>query len=225
MNQTKIIIIFFAFIFIAGWFLLTPKHLQPGTEAINQTPANSAIINQTVTSSSPASIIKTPELAEPLDSALSRVAKKPFGLYVTPKNSPVSPEKFSGYHTGVDFEILPGEETLDVPVRAVCGGKLLLKKSVSGYGGVAVESCELADQQVTIIYGHLELTSINHEIGQAVAAGETIGLLGRGYSDETDGERKHLHLAVHKDAAVNLLGYVQDKKLLDGWINALDYMK
>ncbi|NTU99252.1 hypothetical protein HGA64_04600 [Candidatus Falkowbacteria bacterium] len=40
----------------------------------------------------------------PISDALSRVTKKPFGIKVSPKNSSVSPERFTGYHTGVDFE-------------------------------------------------------------------------------------------------------------------------
>jgi hypothetical protein len=30
--------------------------------------------------------------------------KKPFGIYITPENSPVQPENFTGYHTGIDVE-------------------------------------------------------------------------------------------------------------------------
>lgn len=141
-------------------------------------------------------------MALPLNAALKRVTKKPFSLYVSPDHSPVTPERFTGYHTGVDFEILPGEENKDIAVSAICAGKLLLKKSASGYGGVVVESCKLNNQNITIIYGHLKLSSINLKVNQTIAVGEKIGILGKGYSNETSGERKHLHLGIHKGVAV-----------------------
>src|SRR4030042_789723 len=75
-----------------------------------------------------------------------------------PQNSPVSPEKFKGYHTGSDFEIFPEELGVDVSVKAVCAGKLLLKEYATGYGGVAVQSCALDNNPITVIYGHLKLT-------------------------------------------------------------------
>lgn len=70
----------------------------------------------------------------PLEKYEERVTKKPFGIHITKTNSPVSPERFSGYHSGVDFEILPGEEDTDVEVRAICTGPLVMKKRATGYG-------------------------------------------------------------------------------------------
>jgi len=163
-------------------------------------------------------------LTSPISAYLLRVTKKPFGIKISPSHSPVSPEKFSGYHTGVDFEILPEEENKDVPVNAVCPGKLLLKKWASGYGGVAVESCQIGNEAATIVYGHLKLSSVKIKTGDSVKAGEPIGILGKGYSTETDGERKHLHLSIHKGAGVILLGYVQNKKDLDSWLDAMQYL-
>jgi len=216
----KILVIIIIVALIFGLSLLVVKYFQPKQNLVNQPP----VVNQVV-NNNPEPIIIQPKLALPLDQALSRVTKKPFGIYITPKNSPISPEKFSGYHTGVDFEIFPNEENKDITVSAVCVGKLLLKKYAAGYGGVAVELCKLDNQDVTIIYGHLKLSSIDLKVDQAIAAGEKIGILGKGYSSETDGERKHLHLGVHKGSTVNLLGYVQDKNLLSDWFNALDYLK
>src|SRR5947209_4518700 len=57
---------------------------------------------------------KASTLHEPVVGFLSRVTKKPFGIYVNPANSPVQPERFSGYHTGADAEY--GEVSADVPV-------------------------------------------------------------------------------------------------------------
>lgn len=159
----------------------------------------------------------------PLDRAKERITKKYFGIFITPQNSPVQPEKFSGYHTGTDFEIFPEEESMDVPVKAVCAGKLLMKKTATGYGGVATESCELKGEPITVVYGHLKLGSINFKIGDTINAGDTLGILGQGYSAETGGERKHLHLGFHKGTSVNILGYVQNKSELSGWLDPCQY--
>jgi len=212
----KILTIIIPAVLIIGLFLFTAKYFQPKPTLLNQPP----VINI-----DPKPLKAEPKLALPLSAALERVAKKPFSLYVTPNNSPVKPEKFTGYHTGVDFEIMPGEENKDIAVSAVCAGKLLLKKSAAGYGGVAVQSCKLDNQGITVIYGHLKLSSISLKVGQAIAPGEKIGLLGKGYSSETGGERKHLHLGLHKGAGINLLGYAKQKSQLAGWLNALDYLQ
>jgi murein DD-endopeptidase MepM/ murein hydrolase activator NlpD len=159
----------------------------------------------------------------PLDRASERVTKKPFGIYITPKTSPVQPEKFQGYHTGTDFEIFPEELNIDVPVHAVCNGKIILKEYASGYGGVAIESCELDSQPITVVYGHLNLASINLKAGDSISAGDLIGNLGNAYSTQTDGERKHLHLGFHKGSATNILGYVNLQSQLSDWIDPCLY--
>ncbi len=160
----------------------------------------------------------------PLDRAGERVTKKPFGIFVTPQNSPVQPERFRGYHTAADFEIFSEELNQDVPVRAICDGTLELKEYASGYGGVAVEACALDSQPITVIYGHLKLASISAKAGDKLKAGSAFGILGAAYSQETDGERKHLHLGIHKGGAINILGYVQNKAELSGWIDPCLYV-
>lgn len=185
---------------------------QPNNNQINSPAANN-------TTTAPANL-----LVDPIANAKSRITKKPFGIYITPKISPVQPEKFTGYHTGVDFETLPNEQNIDVLIYAVCAGKLLVKERASGYGGVAVQACELQGQAATIVYGHMRLTSIEATVGQPLTAGEQLGVLGTGYSQETDGERKHLHLGIHKGTAVNILGYVQQQSALSQWLNAADYL-
>ncbi|MDP1845177.1 MAG: hypothetical protein Q8L09_00330 [Candidatus Moranbacteria bacterium] len=47
--------------------------------------------------------------------------------------------------------------------------------------------------------------------------------MGKAYGAETDGERKHLHLGIHKGAGVNILGYVQSKAELSGWLDPCLY--
>lgn len=160
----------------------------------------------------------------PLDRAKERVSKKSFGIFITPQTSPVQPEKFHGYHTGTDFEIFPEELSAEVKIQAVCSGKLEMKKYATGYGGVAVESCILDNQPITVIYGHLRFSSIAVSPGADLKAGDTIGVLGDAYSVETSGERKHLHLGFHKGTSVNILGYVQNKAELSAWLDPCTYV-
>ena len=155
----------------------------------------------------------------PLDGAKERVTKKPFGIFMTPQNSPVQPEHFTGYHTGTDFEIFPEELNIDVQVKAVCSGKLLFKKYATGYGGVAVQACELEKQPITVVYGHLKPDSIKANVGDTLNASDALGILGKAYSSETGGERKHLHLGFHKGTAIDILGYVQNQAGLSGWLD------
>lgn len=164
-------------------------------------------------------------LKSPIDRVLQRLSKKPFGLKVSPGHSPVSPERFSGFHTGADFETFPEEQDRDVPIFAVCDGQLLLKKSASGYGGGAMQSCHINSQDVTVIYGHLRLSSIAAQAGQEIGTGQQLAVLGQGASLETDGERKHLHLGIHKGTNIDLRGYVQKQSELDGWIDPEPYLK
>jgi murein DD-endopeptidase MepM/ murein hydrolase activator NlpD len=120
----------------------------------------------------------------------------------------------------VDFETTPEEQSKDVPIRAACDGTLALKKFATGYGGVAVQRCTLGDAEVTVIYGHLRLTSITAKVGQTLKQGDAFAVLGTGFSKETDGERKHLHLGIHKGSIIDIKGYVQDPAALAGWIDA-----
>lgn len=159
------------------------------------------------------------KLVAPLDRAAERITKKSFGTYVTPQNSPVSPERFSGYHSGVDFEILSGEDSLDVPVYAICTGPLLTKQWVSGYGGVVVQQCDIEQQTVTVLYGHMRLASVTAAPDQTVQVNESLGVLGTGYSGETDGERKHLHMSIHRGNAITWAGYVSSKAALTDWMD------
>lgn len=153
----------------------------------------------------------------PMSRAGDRVTKKPFGIYITPPSSPVQPERFTGYHTGTDFEIFSGEERSDISVAAICGGTLLSVDTASGYGGIARQECLLNDQPVSVVYGHIQLLELAH--GQYLAPGHAFAVLGDGFSSETDGERKHLHLAVRKGATSDIRGYVQTRAELDSWID------
>lgn len=165
------------------------------------------------------------EIDLPMERARERVTKKPFGIKISPDNSPISPERFSGYHTGVDYEIFKGEENTDVQVFAICDGKLLRRETVSGYGGLIIQECELDNQSNTVLYGHIKISSAQQNIGEYISKGDKLALLGKGFSQETDGERKHLHLGIHKGTSIDIHGYVQNASELADWIDFEEYIK
>jgi hypothetical protein len=161
----------------------------------------------------------------PINNSLTRITKKPFGLFVTPENSPMTPEKFTGYHTGVDFETFSTEQNEDIFITTICEGGLLEKRWASGYGGVVAQECQFFGNPIIVVYGHLKLSSVTKNAGEILTTGEILGVLGQGFSVDTDGERKHLHLGIHKGDQINLRGYVQTEGELDEWINLEQYLK
>lgn len=223
--QKTLVVLVLVLLAAAGWFLFLEKNGPSGNFA--STPAanlngNSQNFPENASNSRTQNALPDPNanpFQPPLDRAAERITKKPFGIYITPQNSPVQPEKFRGWHTGTDFEIFPEELGTDVPAHAICSGKIAAKRSASGYGGVLVQNCTLNSQLVTVIYGHLKLASIQKNTGDQLDAGEMIGILGKAYSSETDGERKHLHLGIHKGTSINILGYVQNKNELSDWLD------
>jgi len=156
------------------------------------------------------------DLALPVGQFKQRITKKPFGLYVSPNNSPVRPEKFTGYHTAVDIEYEDIAE--DVPVFAVSDGRVVLSRTASGYGGVIMMEIKLDNAKHHVVYGHVR-PSYLPAVGQEFKKGEQISTLGTGYSAETDNERRHLHFGVLSNDRIDLRGYVQDQTELGGWID------
>jgi Peptidase family M23 len=182
-------------------------------------PSNESAQTTTPAPTSESNPAPTKQIADPISQAASRVTKKSFGTYVTPQNSPVSPEKFTGFHTGIDFETFDTEKDADVEIKTICAGKLVQKARASGYGGYAIQACTINGQAVTVIYGHLRQSSIAPTVGAVLNAGDHLAVLGTGYSTETDGERKHLHLSIHLGSSINIAGYVQTKNELSGWLD------
>jgi hypothetical protein len=214
MRKTYLIILF---VFVIGIIVVGILIFY---KSVNRTAQNQQPV---VTDNNPSE--PQPQADIPLVRARERVTKKPFGIKISPENSPIQPERFSGYHTGVDYEIFPGEENADVQVFAICGGNLLIKRTASGYGGALAQECNLENQAVTIIYGHIKLSSVKQKIGDYIAEGEKLAVLGKGYSTETDNERKHLHLGIHEGTIITLLGYVQKQSDLDQWIDFEKHLK
>jgi murein DD-endopeptidase MepM/ murein hydrolase activator NlpD len=166
-----------------------------------------------------------PAFGWPMDRADERVTKKPFGLKIEPGHSPVENDRFTGYHVGVDFETFADEQDIDIPVYVICDGPLVLKQFAKGYGGLAVQTCDLEGQPVSIIYGHLDLTSIAAQPNDLLERGQVIGQLGQGLSPETDGVRKHLHLGVYAGEKLDIRGYVQEELDTKNWLDPLAYME
>ena len=123
------------------------------------------------------------------------------------------------------FETFPEGEDEDVRITTICGGPLRSKTFAQGYGGVATQECLLKNQPILVVYGHLRLASIDRAVGAYLAPGTYIGNLGRGFTHETDGERKHLHLGVVRGSAPDLRGYVQDQSELSRWIDPVDLLE
>jgi len=156
-------------------------------------------------------------LVYPIKDAERRVTKKRFGQFVTPENSPVDPERFQGYHTGVDYEIFPDEADVPIPVFAIADGVLKQGSVVDRYGGVVVIEHQIDGMTYTILYGHLNPKDLLSGVNRIVSLGERIGSLGKGYTGQTDGGRKHLHLSVIKGGVLDRRGYVLTEGELERW--------
>lgn len=220
-NKIVLLLIFLA-LFVTGFFVVRKAQAPEisSQEFLMNSPETMNVMQQPKIANQEKQKNEKPiQASSPMDNALSRITKKPFGIFITSKNSPVQPERFSGYHTAVDLETFPDEQDTDVAVRVLCDGKLLSARSASGYGGVAVQSCILDGQAVTVVYGHIKLSSIVFKVGDELKTGEFLANLGSGLSTETDGERKHLHLGIHKGSSLNILGYVQSERELSNWID------
>lgn len=207
---------FFIFIILVfGFLVFLGRFILKGSGGVSgSTQKDFVVINPT----SPGEVFP---FVAPLDRVSERVTKKFFGTYVTPKSSPVQPERFSGYHTGVDFETFAEERGVDVVVHAICTGPLVMKRFAMGYGGIMVQRCGLDGKPVTVLYGHLRLSSITAAVGKEIKAGDSFAVLGAGYSHETDGERKHLHVGVHYGKVVDVHGYVSSSGELSAWSDVL----
>jgi len=194
-------------------FYLFPKSSPSPTNKPSDIPTSPATEEQ---SSNPSPSISQSELLKPIADFDARITKKFFGSYITPESSPVSPEKFSGYHTGVDVEYDDVEG--DVPVVAITSGEVVTSKFATGYGGVVVIKHLINDKPLFAIYGHLRPDTLP-EIDTEVSRGDTIGYLGTGYSSETDGERRHLHFGI--SLTNSILGYVTRQSDLSNWLDPL----
>lgn len=188
--------------------------IPPGTCTVGTCTAPSTDAGTATTTSS--------GLMLPVENFFERITKKPFGIYITPETSPVQPERFSGYHTGVDVEFT--DVLKDVRIRAIADGTVIYSGRANGYGGVVAVRHTIEGKNYVAVYGHLDPSTLV-ENRAAIKAGEWLGSLGKGYSAETDNERKHLHLSIHKGSTLTLAGYVKTESALDAWVDPLELLR
>ncbi|KAF2416471.1 peptidase M23 [Microbacterium sp. B35-30] len=100
----------------------------------------------------------------------------------------------SGYHQGVDLLSSCG-----TPLYAAAAGVVKVsQESYGGYGvGVSIDHV-IGGQQVNTLYGHMTYGSRQVSVGQSVAAGQLIGLVGSTGSSTAC----HLHFEVHINGSV-----------------------
>lgn len=152
-------------------------------------------------------------LTEPVSGFLEAITLKPFGIYITPETSPVQPDKFTGYHTGADAEVPAG-----TTVVAITDGIVLQSGNVQGYGGMIAIEHDIDGQRVVGVYGHLDPASLVAQ-DEDVVAGQRIGVLGDGFTEQTDGARAHLHLSLYRGAGLDVRGYARSEAELANWID------
>ncbi len=206
------------------------KNINQSTNTSTVSPANTNAPDSANTNISPpiianASVTPTPAVVVPMADFYSRVTKKPFGIYITPATSPIQPEKFTGYHTGADAETTATEQKIDVPISAIANGTVVFAGHVNGYGGVIIIEHKIGTEKITALYGHVRQSSILVKVHDQVHPGDRIAVLGTGYTSETDGERKHLHLGILKGYVINYKGYVEVQSALSAWHDPVAWLK
>lgn len=170
---------------------------------------------------------RSKDISYPLPETLNRPTPLHFGLYVTPdpENNPIDPpERFTGFHAATDFEVLPGEEgDVEVPVYTICHGPVAFSGFVEGYGGLLIQRCTIQKEEVTVLYGHLRIAGLPAE-KKSLKSGTQIGYLATGRTYDSGGNRKHLHLGIHKGSRLDFRGYVPTEQQLDQYINPMDIL-
>lgn len=152
-------------------------------------------------------------LSLPVDRYAERRTVKTHGKWIQ--------DRFRGFHLGDDVEFT--DTAAEVPVHAIADGTVQQAGRVSGYGGLVVIDHAIGGERLRALYGHLDLGSVSLSAGDTVTPGQVIGNLGEGGTDETDGERKHLHFALNRDTgAVRVQGYEQTPAALATWLNPSD---
>lgn len=147
----------------------------------------------------------------PIQGYVERRTAKDFGEYIS--------DRFVGYHVGDDIEY--EDVTEEVPVVAISDGAVERVQFVSGYGGFVL----IKHSDARAIYGHLDLGSVTLKPGDAVTKGQFIGNLGADRSQETDGERKHLHFGLYTGDPLRVNGYEQTVDAVHTWINPTEYFE
>lgn len=142
-----------------------------------------------------------------------RLTYKAFGEFIE--------DRFHGYHVGDDIEYQDTKEKISV--KAIADGIILQSGNVSGYGGLVVIQHTVKNTVLTALYGHIDLSLSSLKKGDAVRKGQFLANLGEHKSQETDGERKHLHFALYQGNKLRQQGYEPLKENVSLWINPYQF--
>ena len=200
MNKSVIIIIM-AIVVLggAGLYFISQQNIE-FPEKVEFSSVEDEIIIQSITAG----------LAPVIDQAQERIGENSFGIF----------KENRGYYTGIAFESFEDErEGKEVPVYVFCEGLLVEKRFAKGYGGIAIQKCMLEGQTVHVLYAHMDIDSIELNIGDELTPGTQLGNLGGHESAETDRAAKQLHFEIRKGIKPDIQGYVQTKEELTGWID------
>ncbi len=164
----------------------------------------------------------------PMADYAKRITVKSFGTLVDEafykgKEALFPFNRFSGYHAGVDLEVLP-DDPERVPVYAVAKGKITYIGTLSGYGGIILLA--LAGEDHTALYGHVKITGLRLKTGDVVPAGDVLTYLGDAFSKETSKERKHLHFGIYKGVDRYFRGHEPSwASLISKWMEPTEYLE
>ncbi|MDA1038436.1 MAG: M23 family metallopeptidase [bacterium] len=175
---------------------------------LSETAPEVSVISESETTSSP------DRVGLPVENYVNGRTMKVFGEYIE--------DRFKGYHVGDDVEVI--DKKREMPVMAIAEGVVRQVSRTSGYGGlVIIDHLNGQPDAVTALYGHLDLSSVSLKEGETVSLGDFIGNLGDDASEETDGERKHLHFALYPGGDARVAGYELKEEDIDRWINPTDF--
>ncbi len=183
------------------------------TKEVDNPPISIEPVGEPTVLNQEGNIVAETDVVFPIHDYAIRRTYKAFGEYIE--------DRFRGYHVGDDIEYVDVES--DVPVYAIADGKVLQITYASGYGGVMVVSHDIDGRKINSVYGHIDLGSIELKTGDWVKKGQQIAVLGDHESEETDGERKHLHFALYEGGQVKINGYVNTEAEMDAWINPQNF--
>ncbi len=222
-----IIIASVSVVVVALGLFLWMRHVSSQNLTNSQTtPTPKSPSTQAPSSQTAAPALK-PAVYYPITNYQTRASRRLYGQKTTTSDNQgfVCGGRFNGIHDGDDLETTADEANQKVPVFAVADGAVRQVGRVNGYGGLLIIQYDLAGQTITANYGHISLSQTKLKVGDKVTAGQVVSYLGVACSTETDGERKHLHFAIHQGSSIDVAGYVQTQAQLDGWLNPKDLLK
>ncbi len=166
-------------------------------------------------------VLQTPKEEEttvsfPVEEYTSRRTVKNFGEYIQ--------DRFTGYHVAEDVEFTDQASiNKEIPVYSIADGTVTYAQNTSGYGGMIRIEHEIQDMTISAIYGHLDLSSSDLQVGDQVTKSQFLANLGDHESAETDGERKHLHFGLYEGSDSRVNGYESSASALENWINPHEF--